>query len=49
VFQLMEPDAVEAGIDRLRRDLESGAWERDHADLLDLEELDLGYRLVISS
>jgi len=49
VFQLMEPDAVEAGIDRLRRDLESGAWERDHAELLDLEELDLGYRLVISS
>ena len=47
VFALMEPGSVEAGLERLRRDLESGAWERDHADLLDLEELDLGYRLVI--
>ena len=47
VFALMEPDSVDAGLARLRRDLESGAWERDHADLLELEELDLGYRLVV--
>ena len=47
VFALMEPGPVEAGLERLRNDLESGAWERDHAELLQLEELDLGYRLVI--
>ena len=30
-----------------RADLESGAWERRHADLLELEELDRGYRLLV--
>ena len=37
-----EPDLA-----RLHRDLADGTWRRRHADLLDLEELDLGYRLVI--
>jgi hypothetical protein len=32
---------------RLESDLESGEWKRRHADLLDLDELDLGYRLVV--
>ena len=32
---------------RLRADLESGAWHEAHADLLDLEEIDLGYRLIV--
>ncbi len=36
------------GLERLRRDLESGDWARRHADLLQLDELDLGYRLLIS-
>jgi len=35
------------GIARLRADLESGEWARRHADLLDLDELDLGYRLLV--
>jgi SAM-dependent methyltransferase len=35
------------GLARLRRDLADGAWRRRHADLLDRQELDLGYRLVI--
>ena len=39
--------ASRTGVARLAADLESGAWERRHADLLDLEELDLGYRLLI--
>jgi SAM-dependent methyltransferase len=37
---------ADAGLDSLRRDLEAGEWQRRHADLLDLEELDCGYRLV---
>jgi hypothetical protein len=37
------------GIARLRADLESGEWARRHADLLDLDELDLGYRLLVAS
>jgi SAM-dependent methyltransferase len=42
-----EPELAD-GLARLRADLESGAWARRHADLLELEELDLGYRLLIS-
>ncbi|MBK7189491.1 MAG: methyltransferase domain-containing protein [bacterium] len=37
---------VEAGLARLRADLDSGAWERRHGHLLGLPEVDLGYRLV---
>ncbi len=33
-------------LDRLEGDLASGAWERKYSDLLTLEELDLGYRLI---
>jgi SAM-dependent methyltransferase len=47
VFAQLDQDVVEEGVARLARDLESGEWERRHADLLDLEELDLGYRLVV--
>jgi SAM-dependent methyltransferase len=43
--QLPRP-AVNAAIARLRADLESGAWQRRHADLLELEELDLGYKVL---
>jgi SAM-dependent methyltransferase len=42
-------DELVEGLARLRADLESGAWARRHADLLDLEEIDLGYRLLIGS
>jgi SAM-dependent methyltransferase len=46
-FAQMEPRALEKGIARLREDLESGEWERRHAELLELDELDLGYRLLV--
>jgi SAM-dependent methyltransferase len=39
-------DALAPAFDRLAADLESGEWRRRHADLLELEELDLGYRIV---
>jgi len=39
---------LEAGLSRLRADLDSGAWQRHHAHLLDRSELDLGYRLVVA-
>jgi SAM-dependent methyltransferase len=47
VFALMDPAAVEDGLGRLRRDLESGEWKRRNAELVRLEELDAGYRLVV--
>ena len=37
---------VSEGLERLEWDLNSGAWEKTYADLLNLEELDCGYRLV---
>ena len=46
-FALMDQECVEAGLARLARDLEAGEWARRNADLLDLEELDGGYRIVV--
>lgn len=39
---------VDAGIARLRRDLRDGTWARRNAELADRDELDVGYRLVVS-
>jgi SAM-dependent methyltransferase len=39
---------TEAGLQRLRRDLETGEWQRRYAELLILEDYDAGYRLVIA-
>jgi SAM-dependent methyltransferase len=44
---LMDGACLEEGMARLEADLHSGAWERRYAGLLKLEELDLGYRLLI--
>ena len=41
-------NAAEAGLQDLRRDIETGEWERRYAKLLDLDEYDAGYRLVIA-
>lgn len=37
-----------AGLSRLRRDLEDGTWLAQHRALQDLQELDIGYRLVVA-
>jgi SAM-dependent methyltransferase len=47
VFARMDDAAVKEGVDRLRRDLDSGEWRRRNAWLLELDELDVGYRLVL--
>jgi hypothetical protein len=39
------PDRA-AGMRRLRADLDSGEWNRRWGQLLALDELDLGYRVV---
>ena len=44
---VLEPTLAD-GLARLRDDLGSGDWRRRHRDLLGLNELDLGYRLVIA-
>lgn len=36
------------GLAHLAADLRSGHWSQRHADLLDMEHLDVGYRLIVS-
>ena len=48
VFATREPDELTPGLERLRSDLDSGAWQERHADLLGRDELDLGYRLLVA-
>ena len=48
VFALLPEDEVEAAVGRLRADLESGAWERRNAEILEREELDLGFRVIVA-
>ncbi|MFF3007172.1 class I SAM-dependent methyltransferase [Kitasatospora sp. NPDC057940] len=47
-FAQLPAAVVQPAIDRLRADLESGAWHRRHAELLDQERMDYGYRLLIA-
>jgi SAM-dependent methyltransferase len=45
---LLDQTIVARAMRALADDLASGAWHRRHADLLSLEELDAGYRLVVA-
>jgi hypothetical protein len=47
-FGELDPAVLERGLSKLRNDLDSGAWRRRYGGLLPLEELDIGYRLVVS-
>jgi SAM-dependent methyltransferase len=48
LFALTPEPILREGLSRLRADLSSGAWDRNHQHLLAMEELDLGYRLLIA-
>lgn len=39
---------IEPGLTRLRRDIEDGTWGRRYGYLLNQEELDIGYRVVVA-
>lgn len=45
-FAQLADDAYDRGAHRLRDDLDSGRWDREHGHLRDLDEIDLGYRIV---
>jgi SAM-dependent methyltransferase len=47
-FGILAPEDYEPGLQRLADDIASGAWATRNADLLALEEIDYGYRLLIS-
>lgn len=48
MFALTPKPLLAKGLERLRAELTNGAWARRHADLLDVPQLDLGYRLLVS-
>ncbi len=48
VFAALPRDVVAVALGRLERDLDAGAWRDRHGDLLGLDALDLGYRVVIA-
>lgn len=47
-MRTLDQTLVEARMERLRADLESGAWDAKWGHLRELDELDLGYRLLVS-
>jgi hypothetical protein len=48
-FAFLKEDVVARGIERLRSDLESGAWERRFGHLRSRDTLDVCYRLVVTN
>jgi len=47
-FATGDPDEIARGLERLRDDLASGAWDRKYGHLRTLPELDLGHRVMVS-
>jgi SAM-dependent methyltransferase len=47
-FATLGDDVEARGVARLRADLASGRWDERHGYLRDLDEMDLGYRLVVA-
>lgn len=48
LFALTPKPALREGLSRLRADLASGEWDRKHQHLVNNQELDLGYRVLIA-
>ena len=48
VWHLMAPEETEPGLQALRADLESGAWDERYGHLRTEPELDVGLRLVVA-
>lgn len=40
--------SVDAALERLKRDLETGEWTRKYSELLSLDSYDAGYRLILA-
>lgn len=46
-FALADPDVVARGVERLRADLESGAWDREYGELRTRPDFDFGLRVFV--
>lgn len=47
-FHLVEAEEMLAGLAGLSEDLDNGSWEERYQDLLERDQLDLGYRLLVT-
>jgi hypothetical protein len=47
-FARASAESLAPGLRRLEDDIASGAWARRYADIVELDELDTGMRLVVS-
>jgi SAM-dependent methyltransferase len=47
-FAQLDPESRSRGTARLRDDLASGAWDERHGHLRVLDEIDIGYRLLVA-
>ena len=47
-FASLPPELVEPGIEQLRTDLETGKWNETYRELLTLDRMDLGHRIVVA-
>jgi SAM-dependent methyltransferase len=47
-FAAMPRDECDEGLRRLAADIQSGVWKDRHLNLFDVDELDLGYRLIVA-
>ncbi len=45
-LQLLDPRVLTRGMTQLRVDLEDGTWQRKNSSLLELNTLDVGWRLI---
>jgi hypothetical protein len=48
VFARLDDDEKASALARLEADLRTGTWEMRNAELMQLAELDLGYRLLVA-
>jgi hypothetical protein len=49
VFERLDPREAGLGLRRLAQDLDAGRWHDRHRELLEMEALDLGYRLLVAN
>lgn len=47
-FASLPPELVDPGVERLRADLRNGKWQESYGDLLALESVDFGHRIVVA-
>ena len=45
-FALSNQDLIETGVKKLTEDLSNGEWDKKYGEILNLQEVDIGYRFL---